>query len=98
MQEQGYSFTSDLQKNNHANSVIRNVIAPSGHYLYQHKQQKKMFGRVMRSTEDEGRTENGNKEKRTNRSWKKQTNKFKTCEKRRRMAVKMKKKRKEKRK
>ena len=57
-----------------------------------------MFGRVMRSTEDEGRTENGNKEKRTNRSWKKQTNKFKTCEKRRRMAVKMKKKRKEKRK
>ena len=57
-----------------------------------------MFGRMMRSTEEEGGTENGNKEKRTNRSWKKRTNKFKTCEKRRRMAVKMKNKRKEKRK
>ena len=36
-----------------------------------------MFGRVMRSTEEEGETENGNREKRTNRSWKKRTNKFK---------------------
>ena len=36
-----------------------------------------MFGRVMRSTEDEGRTENGNKEKRTKKGWKKRTNKFK---------------------
>lgn len=49
-----------------------------------------MFGRVMRSTEEEGGTENGNKEKRTNRSWKKRTNKFKEkreCEQRQRMAV-----------
>ena len=57
-----------------------------------------MFGRMMRPTEEEGGTENGNKEERTNRSWKKRTNKFKTCEKRRRMAIKMKYKRTEKRK
>ena len=31
----------------------------------------------MRSAEEEGGTENGNKEKRTNRSFKKRTNKFK---------------------